>query len=267
VASGGGQVRGRTIALLAAACIVVLAALAVLAWLNRPRDEPVRASVGDAVRSFRSERGAQGSSGSPQEAPPGVYRYATRGSETVKTVVGGATHDYDGVSTVTISPGRCGTQERWQVLDGRWSEGEACPAAKGGASARVTEFHEFFGTGQEDSFRCSDVSASVTPPLQPGERFSSVCRSEDSSISTSSRVVAVERVAVGGEAFDATRIESRSVLSGGTSGTARREEWRRRSDGLLLRRSAASEADTSAGGGSHYSERYTLQLLSAQPRR
>ena len=74
-------------------------------------------------------------------------------------------------------------------------------------------------------------------------------------------------MSVGDETFDALRIVTRNVVEGDPSGTAKREEWRRRSDGLLLRRSAESDVDTSAGGGSHYTERYTIRLLSATPRR
>lgn len=256
--------RGRKIALLVAACVVVLAGLA---WLNRPRDEPTRATIDDAVRSFRAKGDSGRSGDNPKEPPFGVYRYATQGSETVDGAFFGATHDYDGVSTIVLSAGRCGTRERWQVLSGRWSEAEACLAADDKSSATVTEFHEFFETGEEDSFRCNDISASGTSTLRTGARFSSVCKSDDSSLSTVSRVIGTEQVAVGEETFDAFLIESRSVLGGESSGSSKREEWRRRSDGLLLRRSTDTEADTSAGGGSHYTERYTLELLSTKPRR
>lgn len=244
-----------------------MAVLAGLAWLNRPRDEPVRATVDDAVESFRAEDDPRGSGDGSKEPALGVYRYATRGSESVKTAIIGATHDYDGVSTVVLSAGHCGVRERWQVLAGRWSEGEICSKENGETSATVTEFHEFFGTGQEDSLRCHGDSASGTPTSRVGARFSSVCKSDSSSTSTALRIIGVEKVAVGDEAFDATRIESRSTLRGETSGFVKSEEWRRRSDGLLLRRSSENEADTSANGGAHYSERYTLRLLSTEPRR
>lgn len=252
--------RRRKIALLVVAGVVVLAALA---WLNRPRDEPTKATVDDAVQSFRADDDSGSHRDKAGEPALGVYRYATRGAESVNGLAFGATHDYGGVSTIVLSAGRCGERERWQVLAGRWSEAEACPAAHGETSATVTEFHEFFGSGQEDSFRCH----SGPVPTEQGSHFSSFCRSDNSSISSTSRITGVERISVGDEAFDATHVETRSVLGGKTSGTSRRDEWRRRSDGLLLRRSAESEGDTSAGGGSHYSERYTIELLSTTPRR
>jgi hypothetical protein len=257
--------RGVYIALLAVACV---AGLAGLAWLNRPRDEPTKATVNDAVRSFRADAGHGGSGGGRGEPPFGVYRYATRGSETAQNATaGGATHDYRGISTIALSAGRCGERERWQVLAGRWSEGESCPPSHGKTLSTLREFHEFFGVGQESSFDCR--GASVSPAqLRPGARFSSSCTSGSSDISSAVRIVGIEPVSVGGEKYDAFHSTSRSLLSGETTGTARRDDWRRRSDGLLLRRLVDNDAETSGeGGDTHYTEHYTLQLLAVTPRR
>jgi hypothetical protein len=240
------------------ACVVGLAALA---WLLRPRDEPARATVDDAVRSFRAEGDPRRREGRQRGPAHGVYRYATEGFESAQSLIG-ATHDYDGVSTITLSAGLCGELERWQVLEGRWTEVEACRG-----TYWVTEFHEFFGVGQKDSLRCRGGSGSESLVLEPGARFSSSCDSDGFSISSSWRVIDFERVPVGGESFDAVHLESRSAFEGDNSGTARREEWRRRSDGLLLRLSSESDADSSAGGGTHYSEQYTLRLLAVTPQR
>lgn len=255
--------RRRKIALLAAVCLVAVAALA---WLNRPRDEPARATVDEAVRSFRAKGDSGGRGGGRGEPALGVYRYATRGSESTKGAILSTTHDYGGISTIALSAGRCGERERWQVLAGRWTEVEAC-APHGETLAALTEYHEFFGFGQEKSLRCHGGAPAGPQSLRPGARFSSFCKSNDSSVSSAARIVGVDRVSVGKETFDTLHIESRNVLEGDPSGTAKREEWRRRSDGLLLRRSSESDVDTSAGGGSHYTEQYTIRLLSATPRR
>jgi hypothetical protein len=256
--------RGGKIAVVAVGCLVVLAALA---WLNRPRDEPRKTSVADAVRSFRAKDRPRGRADDPGEPALGVYRYATRGGESVRGPGFGTTHDYGGISTIVLSAGRCGVRERWQVLAGRWSEAETCTTARGKSVTAVTEFHEFFGEGQEDSFRCHSASAPDPSELRPGPRFSSSCRSSQSSISIMARIAGTEAISVGGETFDALHTESRSALGGETSGSARREEWRRRSDGLLLRRSVESDAETNAGGGTDYDERYTIRLLSVTPER
>jgi hypothetical protein len=242
--------------------------LAILAWLNRPRDDPARATVGDAVRSFRAENEGRRDGGGPGEPALGVYRYTTHGSESAQNaILGGATHEYNGVSTIVRSAGKCGEVERWQVLAGRWTEGESCPGPAGAEFKAATEFHEFFGVGQEDSLRCRGVAMPGRPVERQGVRFTSICEAEDFSVTTASRVVGFEKVSIGGKPFPAIHIESRSHLEGESSGAARREEWRRRSDGLLLRRSAASSADTGRGGGTHYTEHYTIQLLDPEPRR
>ena len=255
-----GMGRHRKLALAGTGCVVVLAALA---WLGRPRDDPVRATLEEAVRSFRDERDAAGQGGGPYEPALGVYRYRTRGSESVESLVLDTSHDYDGVSTIVLSRGHCGERERWQVLEGRWTEVEACPTGEGVAPVRVSEFHEFFGVGQEDRLACH--SSPVSP--RPGGRFSSVCRAKDFSVSTVTRVAGFQRVGVGGRPYEAVHLASRSRVRGANTGTASRDEWRRRSDYLLLRRTEHSEADSGRGGGTHYSERYTIELLSTRPQR
>ncbi len=256
--------RGRKIALLGGGLLVVLA---VLAWLNRPRDEPAKATVADAVRTFRAEDDPATREEKAGEPALGVYRYGTRGLESVESPVFDTTHDYNGTSTIVLSRGRCGQRERWQVLDGRWSEVEACLPRDGEATLTITEFHEFFETGQKDVFRCHGPAGAEPATLKPGARFDSSCESDDSSTATTSQVVGVETVPVGYEEFPAIHITSRSVFDGATSGITSRDEWRRRSDGLLLKRSVESEADTNVAGGTHYSERYTVRLLSTTPKR
>jgi hypothetical protein len=258
--------RRRYIALVAVAGIV--AGIALLAWLNRPRDDPAKATVGDAVRSFRAGGEGGRHEVGPGEPALGVYRYATRGSESAKTALGGTSHDYRGLSTIVLSAGRCGERERWQVLEGRWTEAESCAGPSGRQLGTVTEFHEFFGVEQEDSFRCEGAAVPGLDDLRPGVQFSNSCESDGSSISNSAKVAGFETVSVGGEPFPAVRVVSMSRLDGETSGTARREDWRRRSDGLLLRRTATSVADASAAGtDAHYSESYTIRLLDPEPRR
>jgi hypothetical protein len=246
--------------------VVCVAGLAVLVWLNRPQDEPARATVDDAVRSFRAQADGGRDGAASGERALGVYRYATQGSESVQSPVADTTHSYDGVSTVVVSEGQCGKVERWQVLEGRWSEGESCPSSHGDRFTMATEFHEFFGFEQEDSFRCDGI-AMPRAPVKRGANFASSCRSRDSSVTNASRVVGLETVTVAGEPFEAIHIESRSELGGEVTGTSRREEWRRESDGLLLRRSASTSTDTGLGGGTHYTEQYTIELLDTRPRR
>jgi hypothetical protein len=254
--------RRRSIVLAATAVLVVAG---VFAWLNRPRDEPTRTSVGDAVASFRQEQAS--GHGHLEGPPPGVYRYATAGAESAESTITSTTHDYNGVSTIALGPGRCGELERWQVLAQRWTETETCPSPDGEKLVAVHEYHEFYGVGQDDSFRCHGDSIAIPSQARPGFHISVKCRSSDSTIVNRSRLVGFERFAVGGKTFPAVHTVTDSRIEGTQSGISRREDWRRRSDGLLLRRSAQSTADSDTLGGTHYVESYTLRLLDLEPRR
>jgi hypothetical protein len=258
--------RGRYIALVA----IVFVGLAVgyLIWENAPRDETERATVGDAVSSFREDGGAdEGGRGPLFEREPGVYRYSTQGSEYADTGLLSATHEYDGLSTITVKPAGCGVAEKWQVLGGRWAEFTSCTTERGFFELKgLIEYHEFFGRSRESKYTCTGDSASSRSSRQVGTRFSGRCESKDGDAAISrSRVASIEQVEVGGKMYDAVHTISEVRLEGDVSGSARREDWRRRSDGLLLRRETSSEAKMSGTIGADYEENYTIQLQSIDP--
>jgi len=255
--------RTRSIALIAAAILVAVGALA---WILVPRDEPTRTSVDDAVDAFRKE--GNSGRGDLNGPPAGVYRYATEGGESAESAINTTEHDYDGVSTIVLGPGRCGELEHWQVLAQRWSETESCPGPDGDRLAAGHEYHEFYGIQQDESFRCDGAATTEPAVARPGFRFSSDCHDgDDSTIASSSRVVGITPVQIGDETFPAVHTITDSRIEGASSGISRREEWRRRSDGLLLRRSVHTSAESDIAGGVDYTESYTLRLLDAQPRR
>ena len=92
---------------LVVAAVVVVGGLAV--WKLFPKDDTSRVSVNEAVAEFREEGGAAGGGeGVLFERQPGVYRYQTKGSESADTGLLSTTHDYDGISTITLSKRSCG---------------------------------------------------------------------------------------------------------------------------------------------------------------
>jgi hypothetical protein len=245
---------------------VVVGALAV--WKLFPLDDTSRVSVGEAVSEFRAEGGGNGGGeGALFEREPGVYRYQTRGSESADTGLIGATHDYDGISTMTISPKGCGVVERWQVLGGRWAEFTSCPT-KGDFFELIgfVEYHEFFGESRNSTYTCTGDPASKRSARQVGKTFHGRCDSDEGDSATSrSLVAAIEKIDVGGESYDAVHTKTHVKLDGHVTGTAERDDWRRRSDGLLLKRVTSSDAHMSGTIDADYHESYSLQLLSVDP--
>lgn len=254
------------IALVVAACVVV-GAFAV--WKLFPSDDTKHISVNEAVAQFREEEGAtEGGKGAIFEREPGVYRYQTKGSESADTGLLSSTHDYDGISTITISPKGCGVVERWQVLGGRWAEFTSCPTKGDFFELKgFVEYHEFFGEDRTSTYSCTGDPASKRSARQVGKTFNGRCESDEGDTGTSKTLVkAIEKVDVGGKKFDAVHTTADVKLDGHVTGTAKRDDWRRRSDGLLLRRVMRSDAKMSGTIDADYHESYSLQLLSVNPR-
>lgn len=249
------------IVVVASACLLVGAAgvLWQLAW----GEDPDRTTVGEAVERFRDG----GRASRRLDAKPGVYRYATRGFE--RADAGGpldSTHEYDGVSTISVTRGECGLRERWEVFATRWSVAEFCVPPDGAGLRSIAEFHEFFGVESEDSFRCEGDAPSRRALREIGTRFVSRCRGDGGTATSTSRVTAATTIAVGGEPVDAVRTVTRVALGGDVSGTTVRNDWRRRADGLLVRRTVDTDARRGGTVSARYTESYTIKLLSLRPR-
>lgn len=238
---------------------------AIYAWQSIPRDDVTRATVGQAVREFRSD--AERGEGLPGGPGLGVYRYAIDGGESMDAVIGTAGHDYDGVSTIAITPSPCGVEERWQILVNRWTEAELCRAKGASRLERLRDSHEFYGEVKNLSYACRGDEIPNASDLRSGMRWTVVCSAEDASIESRTHAVGIESIEIAGRYIDAVHTRSSILLEGEVSGRDQREEWRRRSDGLLLRRTVDVDANVEVIGSADYSESYSLTLLSTEPQR
>lgn len=245
------------------------AGLGYLAWHEFPRDSATPATVSEAVRAFRAR--AQGPlSARPGGPEPGVYRYRTRGGESVDAVVGilSTRHDFGGDSTIAVIPTGCGAVERWQVLTTRWTETASCFDARDQRLLSVDELHEFFGVRREVVYRCREPLRPIARRQRPGMSWTGSCSSGEGSRKSSFRVLGVAPVRIDGRRFEAVHTRTRYTMLGGYTGSSGEEEWRRRADGLLLRR--VSWTDAHSGGApvaADYREHYSLRLISTRPRR
>jgi hypothetical protein len=254
---------------LATLIVVIPLMIGILLWKVLPKDQITRITVPQAVHVFRRDlhdhhRLVVGDDPRPQL---GVYRYETHGHEAISTTLVSGNHDYHGVSTISVMPGRCGLVERWQVLTTRWSESETCPGRDGEEIKSLREFHEFFNVGQEDRYVCKGVSGSAASKLKLGRQFASSCKSAAGTVVSETKVARAVRMRIEGKMLDVVHTRGTSLIRGSNSGSASFQDWRRRSDGLLLRRTVSSQVDSDTNGGTDYSERYSIVLLSLAPER
>lgn len=257
--------RRRYVVIVAIACAVVPA---YLIWRAFPRDRVSPVEAGEAVRIFR-QRSVRPLSARSGEPAPGVYRYSTRGAESVETALGilSTSHDFRGTSTISVIPTRCGIVERWQALATRWTEVANCREPGGYRLALIDEMHEFFGVSREVLYRCREPVRPSPTKLRPGMGWRGHCETGDSSRVSNFRVLGLEPVSVGGRSFEAVHTRTELKLTGTYSGSANQEDWRRRSDGLLLRRLSRTDGFLGGTVDADYTERYEIEIRSLKPDR
>lgn len=235
-------------------------------WLYFLRDDTTRVDVAKAVSDYRAK--SAGSKIDPalrEKVPqPGVYRYRTSGGEKLDTMID-SSHDFDGISTITLTPTPCGMKEHWQVLEERWSTTEVCLGRKGAQLRKLDEYHEFFGQSNRTRYDCEEDPVAYTAQLKVGDRWSVHCRSKKGTVVNDVEVVAREIYELEGQRVPALKFETETTLRGDPSGTARRVTWMRRQDGLLLRRESTSQAEVRQAGGGVFKEDFTLELVSLTP--
>ncbi|MFZ4718993.1 MAG: hypothetical protein ACOYMR_06195 [Ilumatobacteraceae bacterium] len=97
-------------------------------------------------------------------ATPGVYRYATIGTEAID-VLGGTRHDYPAETLLTVTTEGCGVRMRWDLLEERWEDMAVCATTDGIELQQSSRnYHEFFQHGQEQAVQCDR-----TTPLVPAD--------------------------------------------------------------------------------------------------
>lgn len=250
--------------------VLALLALAFVVYQAIPKDSVSKATTDEALVRFREQmKGAGTRPDRPWAEIPefGVYRYRTRGSESIHTTAFSTAHGYNGFSTVTLTPTRCGVMERWQPLVERWSEGNLCLGRHSTHVVGVRDYHEFFEQSKEVSYRCSGGDAPYTADLRPGLSWTTTCRADQGTVTSVATVKGLEPVEVGGHPIDAVHIQAVADLEGDPDGRDVRDSWIRRSDGLLLRRTDRSKAHVDVAGGGEFEEQFELSLVSTKPRR
>jgi hypothetical protein len=250
--------------------VAVVALAAVIVWRTY-RDTSTEVAIDSIVDEFR----ARPAETTPPTAPavrlpaPGVYVYATTGSESIDAL-GGATHHYPAETTITVVASGCGVVLRWVALAERSEEWDVCAGAAGGLDGSYYEsYHRFFGQDDRRRYQCG-VATIVPATVAAGDRWERTCSAGDRTEVTSTEVVGTETMTIGGRIVDAAHVRLAAELSAddGTSGTRQMEAWLDRTTGLPLRY-VEQGATTSPQviGDVHFQERYELVLTSLDPRR
>jgi hypothetical protein len=231
------------------------------AWWFLLRDVVEPATVGGAVTAYREQTNARSSS-----IPAGVYVYETAGSERTDAL-GGVTHRYPRISTITVSGVPCGVGLRWDVLRGRSTTWTVCTGPNGWDERSRFERHTFFGVTDETTYACAGTAFRPDGD-RAGTTFTVACSTGKASEQGPGRVVGDETLAAAGTRAPTVHIRTTTSFSGDTTGEATYDFWLARDSGVPVRIAMVS-ATTSGSliGDVHYRERVALLLTSLTPRR
>jgi hypothetical protein len=255
--------------------VVVVAAVAfVLVKFVFLHDTTTALSPEDALARYRASStvaAAPATAGGAALAlpAPGVYHYTTTGSEHIDAL-GGTTHTYPAVTTVTVTPAGCGVQTRWDALQERWNARQLCLGDGGIVSGAYTDFHRFFGQDDRSDWTCAPAYTLVPAAPAAGANWSGSCADgKGTAEQTTLSVVGLEDVTVAGQPVAAVHVRRVEVDTGAdTTSSTTTDQWFDASRGLVLREAATSTSTTSSLVGKvHYSEQYELTITSLDPQR
>jgi hypothetical protein len=237
-------------------------------------DTTTALSPGDALARYRASStvatSPATSAASARSLPaPGVYRYATTGSEHVDAL-GGTTHSYPASTTVTVTPAGCGIQTRWDALQERWNSRQLCLDDSGIVTGTYTDFHRFYGQDDRGDWTCTPPYVLVPAASTPGASWTGTCADgKGTTESTSLSVVAMEDVVAAGQ--HVATVHMRRVeddVGKDTTAHTSTDQWFDVRTGLVVREAATSSSTTSTFMGDvHYTEQYELTITSLDPQR
>lgn len=258
--------------LLAVLGLTALAFGGVIAFRALTREHATPASVAAALVRFRALPAADRTlpPALRGRAPePGVYRYATSGSE-VSHVLGTRRHGYPPLTTMTVSatPAGC-LQIRWDVLATRWDGVLACRRPDGSwRLVSQSEEHEFAGHVDRRTYRCTSASTYLPADLRPGATWSSRCAIPGTTTADSGIVLGPRTLVLDGHPTRTLLLRTTTAVTGDTAGAGTSFTWVLPGTGLVVRRTFANASATGTVVGSvRYEERATLALGTGRPQR
>lgn len=244
---------------LGVALVVALTGGFVIWWELRP---PKPVSVNDVVDRYRHERQSPPPTGPLAGPAPGVYLYATTGSERIS--FGNISHRYPDRTTLTVSAAGCGLRVRWDALAGRWQRWQLCPTATGWRLDHYTDVHKFLYLEDVHDYTCSgdpwrlDATADLTV----------VCRYSGGVLTSVVHRVGVEQRTLAGRAVDTVHLRVTQQATGKSLSQGTLELWLLPTTGLPVHVEAhSSGSQETLGSHISYREAATFDLVSATPRR
>jgi hypothetical protein len=233
-----------------------------------PSSVPATTNAGSGAPTTESSAAAttippRPGSGRPE---PGVYTYATSGTESIDAL-GGRSHDYPQVSTITVTHQGCGAVFRWRPLRERWDTTTLCPSPEGMELRVDRNHHEFFNIGDTRRFECEPGALFFPATTSPGATWTARCSNGPIDVVRAGTIVGTREVEVGGTPVTVLEFEVDDTISGASNGTTQRTVRVVPETGLIVELALVLDVQNESPiGDVHYQERYRIELTSLEPR-
>jgi hypothetical protein len=249
----------------AAVLVVLLAAGGFGYWWKFIRKDQSPVDVAEVKKQFASGNG--GGAARAGEPAPGVYLYATEGTESV-SALGGQTNTYPKTSTLTIVDTPCGVDARWDLLTGRYDLDTRCRAANGTWSlTRTAVSDRFFNQTQVDTYTCAHL-VELTADPKPGDTTKGRCVNGDTFTDFVYDVLSLDQLTIGGSKVPTVHLRITFTQGGSRSGGGTEERWVQRGTNLVVKaRRTESDDSPSPVGRVTYKQSYSIELRSMDPSR
>jgi len=245
---------------LCAGAVALVSAL-VVAWAGGLilHDSSQAASVKQALHDFRAGNFRK-------SGLNGVYLYATDGHESIDAL-GGASHIYPATTSITAIEVPCGIRLRWAALQGRSTTWTFCRTGLGTELRLSDERHGFFGQHDHTTYTCARRTL-LPENATIGAVVPFNCSSKHASESGDMRVLGRDNLDVGNSRVRVLHVRSTLTINGGSAGRETIDWWLDPATALPVRVVLRSRTSRSVFVGRvHYSEDFTLRLLSLHPQR
>lgn len=198
---------------------------------------------------------------------PGVYAYATYGTESVDAL-GGASHSYPAETYLTVTEQGCGVRLRWDLLEERRDEWDLCADSRGvWLQPDTVDWHAFFGQGELVTTDCAEPALIVprpAPGATPLPPTPMTCTRRDGAWDHQWQVLGTESREVAGTSV--VTVHARLSIEIDTETTL--IDWWMTSEGLPVAMTSTKQSSSETVAGTIvYRETYTAELVSLEPMR
>jgi hypothetical protein len=253
----------RLLVLGAVVVVFVVGVAAVWLFVLRPSATPI--SLSTALREFQDQAHGRVNGGSGGLPAPGVYRYATTGSESIN--LPGDDRSFPSNTEMVVTGTRCETVA-WDALIQHVERMLECPGPGGGVSATTwTETIDLGGLGQTSVTTCPKTMYLLPPHLVAGKRWSGTCREGSTRVRQVGQIVGEAGIRVGGAFVPAVHVRYLAWVHGSQSGTTTEDLWIAVPSGVIAKETEGVNVNQKVGplGSVHYTEHMTASLRSLRP--